>query len=251
MQVDNKYTKVWFIRLMTVISLLNVFTSAEPCHGMDTTQYSVPVSNKTASMAELICSGRFVTARQLLAAENETDFTENAYLADVISEYKAIEKKRQIVRANIYQEQLGKLEKLRKKNNEQETCDIIDLLEVIRDTIESAANEQKQVLLEDIFVKQTIEKAIAKAEEFNANAQWSEAYKRYYWWLEKIDPDNHFYSDRANQLADKADIKASLQDSPCQTRDERYKGVEPQIFIEAINTLDTDYVVRIIDYRQI
>ncbi len=123
-------------------------------------------------------------------------------------------------------------------------------MQVILEASEYATNKQRQLLLENVFVTQAIEKAIIKADELYTNGQWLEAYKCYYLWLEKIDPDNKFYSDRVRQLVDKAEIKASLQDSPCETCDERYAGVKPQIFIEAINTLDADYVVRIVDYRQ-
>ncbi len=123
-------------------------------------------------------------------------------------------------------------------------------MQVILEASEYATNKQRQLLLENVFVTQTIEKAIIKADELDADGQWLEAYKCYYWWLDKIDPDNQLYSDRAKQLVDKAEIKASLQDSPCETCDDRHVGVKPQIFIEAINTLDADYVVRIDDYRQ-
>ncbi len=248
LRLDNKYSKIRIIWLLTVTLLFNVFALAESCYGTETTQCSPSVSDKTASIANLICSGKFVAAKELLATKNESNVAGVSYLADIVSEYEAIEKIRHIARANAYREQLDKLKNFRPNLNE--TDDVTDVLQVILEAIEYATNEQKQVLLEDVFIKQTIEKATVKAEEFNANGQWLEAYKRYYWWLEKIDPDNQLYSDRAKQLVNKADIKASLQDSPCETCDERYAGVEPQIFVEAINTLDADYVVRIIDYRQ-
>ena len=250
LRLDNKHDRFWIIWLIIVTLLANVFALEESCYGTETTQRSVSATDNTVLIADLIYSGKFVAAKKLLTTENESNVAGISYLADIVSEYEAIEKKRQITRANAYQERLEKLEKFYTKTNLEEAIDVTDVLQVTLEVSEYATKTQRQVLLKDVFVKQIIEKSIIKAEELDANGQWLEAYKRYYWWLEKIDPDNQLYSDHAEQLANKADIKASLQDSPCETCEERYVGVEPEIFIEAINTLDTDYVVRIVDYRQ-
>jgi carboxyl-terminal processing protease len=250
LRLDNKYNKASFIWLIAVTLLLNIFTLAGFCFGADITQNSMSVSNKTTSIANLICSGKFVAAKELLTTETKNNGAGIGYLADIISEYETIEKKRHTVRANSYQEQLDKIEKFRIEANLEDTNDITDMLQVILEVSEYATKTQREALFEDVLVKKIIKKAIIKAEELDANGQWLEAYKRYYWWLENIAPENSSYTDRAKQLIDKAEIKASLQDSPCETCDERYAGVEPLIFIEAINTLDMDYVVRITDYSQ-
>ena len=250
LRLDNKYGRFWIIWLITVTLLVNVFALAESCHGIEITKCSVAATDNTALIANLICSGKFAAAKELLATENKSDVAGITYLADIVSEYEAIEKKRQIVCANAYQEQIDKLEKFYLKTNIEEANGITDVLQVILETNEYANNKQKQVLFENAFVKQTIEKAITKSEELDAKGEWLDAYKRYYGWLEKIDPDNTLYSDRARQFADKATLKASLEDSPCETYAERYVGVDRQSFLDAINILDTDYVVRIVDYRQ-
>jgi carboxyl-terminal processing protease len=230
--------------------LANIFALAESCHAIEITKCSIAATDNTALIANLICSGKFIAAKELLATEKKSNVAGIAYLVNIVSEYEVIEKKRQIVCANAYQEQIDKLEKFYLKTNIEEANGITDVLQVILETNEYANNKQRQVLFENVFVKQTIEKAIIKAGELDANGEWLDAYKRYYYWLEKIDPDNLLYSDRARQLIDKATIKASLEDSPCETCAERYVGVDRQIFLDAINILDTSYVVRIVDYRQ-
>lgn len=57
------------------------------------------------------------------------------------------------------------------------------------------------------------------------------------------------YSDYAEQLLEKARILASLQDSPCETSQERYTGIKKRMFINAVDILDSSYV-NIIDYHQ-
>lgn len=250
LRFDNKHSRLWILWLITVAFLVNGFAFAKSYHETEATQYSVSTADNTITIANLICSGNFVDAKELLTTGNENNVESINYLASIVSEYEAIEKKRQVTRANAYQEQLDKLERFHTKINLEDADNVTDILQVILEASEYATDKQRQLLLENVFVQQIIEKSIIKAEKLNANGQWLEAYKRYYWWLDKIDPASQLYSDHAKQLADKAEIKASLQDSPCETCDDRHVGVKPQIFIEAINTLDADYVVRIDDYRQ-
>jgi carboxyl-terminal processing protease len=95
----------------------------------------------------------------------------------------------------------------------------------------------------------TVQKAKAKAAEFEAKGKWLDAYTICYSKLMQIYQDNEAYSDYAEQLLEKADIWASLQDSPCETCEERYAGIEKQTFINAVDVLDSSYV-NIIDYRR-
>lgn len=56
-------------------------------------------------------------------------------------------------------------------------------------------------------------------------------------------------SNDANGLPDKADIRTSLQDSLREPYEERYAGITKQMFINAVDVLDSRYV-NIIDYRR-
>jgi carboxyl-terminal processing protease len=127
--------------------------------------------------------------------------------------------------------------------------DIIDVLSVISQASEFAGEEQRRELLSDPFVKQSIQRAIDKAADLEVRGQWLDAYINCYSWLKAIDPENKAYADYADQLLDKATIVASFQDSPCETREQRYKGIRKEMFIWAVEVLNVHYV-RAIDYSQ-
>ena len=65
-----------------------------------------------------------------------------------------------------------------------------------------------------------------------------------------IDPDNDGYSDYSQQLLDKATIAMAFEDSPCETSAERFEGVRKDLFVSAINFLNSHYV-SIINYNEI
>ena len=209
-----------------------------------------------AVQIERICSaiykGDFAAARQLLGECNEFKSTPVEQLANIISEYEAIEQQRQTARETAYQEQLTELEKSRIAadiNDINDVNDVTKVLSVIVRVVEFADETQKRQLLSDSFVKQTIQKAKTRAAELESKGKWLDAYITCYSWLQAIVPDNEAYSDYAEQLLEKANIVASLQDSPCETRKERFQGIEKQMFIRAIDVLGFRYV-SVIDYHQ-
>jgi carboxyl-terminal processing protease len=186
-----------------------------------------------------------------------------AKLADITSEFKVIEEKRELARQAAYQKQLAKLEKYRaaadggalghipSDPNEQraDINDIPSVLSVIASVADFADEQQKRLLLSDSFVKEIIQKARAEARDYDSKGKWLDAYTDYYWWLVAIDPNNQDYSDYAEQLIEKAGIVSSFQDSPCETRTERYEKVEKLMFVRAIDVLNFNYVSAV-DYRQ-
>jgi len=177
------------------------------------------------------------------------------HLANIIGEYKAINRQRKSTREIAYNEQLVELEKLEagadsnEVNEVNDVNDVIKILGVINKVREFADEAQGEKLLSDSYVKQTFERAIKIASEYESNGKWLEAYTRCYSWLQAIDPNNEEYSEHADQLLDKATIVASFQDSPCESRSERYAGVKKDLFIQSIDALKR-YYVSIIDYRQ-
>jgi carboxyl-terminal processing protease len=181
-------------------------------------------------------------------------------LAQIVQEYKGIGRRRQLDREAAYKEQLSELEKFRAETDANDVNDVIlgdvndvnDIvaaLSVIAKASEFANEAQKEQLLSDAFVKEVLQEAIDKAAEFESKGEWLEAYANCYPWLQAIDPNNEAYSDYAQQLLDKATIAAAFQDNPCETREERFKGVKEGIFVRAINALSLDYVSHI-DYGQ-
>jgi carboxyl-terminal processing protease len=196
---------------------------------------------------ELIYEGKFDAADNVVIERSRI-----GRLADVINEYKNIEQRRQSARESAYKEQLVELEEYPARTDGNDIDDvngITKVLGIINKVREFANEEQKEQLLSDSFVKQVFQKAIEKASEFESKGKWLEAYTNCYSWLQAIDANNKEYSEHADQLLDKATIVASFQDSPCESRVERYTGVKKELFVRAIDALRR-YYVSIVDYRQ-
>jgi len=212
---------------------------------------NVPTSSLN-DVFELIYKGGFDEAGKLIEASSAQYEKSYAELLNIIYEYRALQHQRQVTRKAAYQEQLAELEKLRagaEVNDINDVNGIVKALSVITAAYNFADEQQKQSLLEEPFVKHTIQKALEKAAEFESKGKWLEAYTSCYSWLQSIMPDNKQYSEHAEQLIEKANIVASLQDSPCETRQQRYKNINDKMFIRAIDALHFNYV-NIIDYRQ-
>ncbi len=82
-----------------------------------------------------------------------------------------------------------------------------------------------------------------------SEGKWLDAYANYFYWLQAIDPNNHGYSEHVEEILDRAGIAASFQDSPCESRKERFEGVEKRMLEKTIDVLD-QYYVKNIDYAQ-
>ena len=217
---------------------------------------SVTIGSKSAVLIDQICSeiyeGDFASARGLVKRSNKSNSAAISQLANVISEYEATEEKRGIALKAAYQEQLAELEKLKAEkdiDDINDANDIVDALSVINQACEFADESQKEQLLSDSSVKEILQKAIDRAAKLEVEGKWLEAYTNCYAWLMAIDSDNEGYSDYADQLLDKAAIAISFEDSPCETREERFSGIEKEMLIRTIIFLDL-YYVNAIDYEQ-
>jgi carboxyl-terminal processing protease len=216
---------------------------------------SVAIGSESAVLIERICSeiyeGDFAGARGLVKRSNKSNNVAISQLANVISEYEATEQKRHIALKTAYEEQVVELDKFKAKDIDDinDVNDIVDALSVVNQACEFADESQKVELLSDSFVKEVLQKAIDTAAELEVEGKWLEAYTNCYVWLMAIDPENDGYSDYAEQLMDKAVIAASFEDSPCETRQERFSRIDKQMFIRTIVFLDL-YYVNLIDYKQ-
>jgi len=214
-------------------------------------------SGPVETACELIYHGKFDAAAEQIEQSDRAVVPQLGQLAELIQQYKDISRQRQSARESAYQQQLAELQKRQaqsKTTDVNDTSDVNDVndtvsvLSIIAKASEVASADQREHLFADAFVKQTIQKAIDKAADFEVQGKSLDAYINCYSWLKAIDPNNKAYSDYGEQLLDKATIVASLQDSPCETRDERYKGVEKEMFTWAIDVLSGHYVRRTIDY---
>jgi len=229
---------------------------------------SSSLRSTTDTLIEQVCSqiyeGDFAGARGLIGRSDKPGSEAITRLAGIISEYEATEEKRRTARKAAYEEQLSELARhektfgARRLDAEQaetdvgdvnDVNDIVDTLSVIVKAREFADETQKEQLLSDSFVQEVLQRAIDKAAEFEVEGKWLEAYINCYYWLMAIDPNNEGYSDYAEQLLDKAAIAASFEDNPCETREERFRGVKKEMFIRTIIYLDLHYV-SVINYTQ-
>jgi len=200
----------------------------------------------------LIYQGKFDAADTLIKQFNQTQQPQLSQLAEIITEYKAISQRRQSAREAEYKERLVELEKFQTKADVNDAGDANNLSEallVIVRACELADTQQKEELLSRPHVKQTTQKAIDKATEYESQGKWLDAYINCYSWLQAIEPNNKEYSDYTERLGEKAGIAASFQDSPCETSKQRFEGVTKGIFLWAIAALKAAYV-DIIDYKQ-
>ena len=266
MQNHNSKFKTRFWKTYLVLSFtlwFYVFNFPLYAFAKESSQLSTNPTAAPASIIRQACSkiykGDFAAARRLLG-EEDCKSAEISRLQLLVSEYEAIEQRRQSAREAAYTEQMAELEKLRVATDANDVNDIPKILSVITKACKFAEKAQRSELLSESFVKQTIERARARAAQFESEGKWLDAYISCYSWLQAIDEDNgstalspspkgESYSDYAEQLITKANIAASLQDSPCESCEERYRGVKKEMFIRAIGALNFNYV-SIIDYRQ-
>jgi len=200
------------------------------------------------SVCDNILRGDFVSGQEIIRKSTAFDSTGLSQLGSIIDEYMAIEARRNASRNDAYQEQIGELEKLRRNGFPKDINDVSKVLAVVLGVLEYSNKEQKQALLNELFVEQAVRQAERIAAEFELNGKWLDAYKICYSKLEQMYKDDKIYSDYAQQLLAKADISAFLQDKPSETCEERCAGVEKQMFIDAVSFLDSSYV-KIVDYR--
>jgi len=214
-----------------------------------------------SSLAELdivgqVCSfidqGKFDDAGELIkkTSDDPNRLGNTALqLLQITDEYQGISQQMKQAKEAVYAERIEQLDKLRSETDVNDVNDIIEVLSAVADVSELANEQQKEKLLTDEFVRDIMHTAIDKATGYELEGKWLEAYTDCYFWLVVIDPNNDGYSDYAQQLYDKATIAASLEDSACETREERYHGVNKQIFIRTVNYLDLHYVNKI-DYKE-
>jgi len=123
------------------------------------------------------------------------------------------------------------------------------VLVVIARASEFADQDQKSQLLADPFVKQTLQDTADKASKLESKGKWLDAYATAFYWLRAIDPNNKGYSEYSDELLEKAGIAVFFQDSPCETRQERYEGVKKDMFVRSVDALSLHYV-NSIDYAE-
>lgn len=215
-----------------------------------------------AQACQLIYKGQFENAGRLVQSPDCTNKLEFAEIAGITAQYQAISKQRQEVRQNAYRQKWEKLEKLHLGldiNDPNETIEVndvnyaqtISVLSVATAIMELADEQQKEQIIAHPAVQKAFENAKKEADKYESEGKWLEAYTSCYYWLPLIDKNNEDYKKHSEELVEKANIVASFQDSPCESRTERYSTVEKQMFEKAIEVIHSHYVnPQFLDYSK-
>lgn len=198
------------------------------------------LAGKIKSAAGQICNGDFDAAEKTLVDADAND-KNVSLLLEIISQYKQLEVTRQREKQKALSEQLAKLEEL-KAQAESNEPNIMDVFPVIIRAREFASEEEKQQILEDKFVIDMVEKAKKVGAEYESKGNWLDSLFYCYSWLSAIYTDDEAIKDKKKSLEEKAIIKASLMDNPCEKFADRYQKIKPEMFIRTIDVLEYGYV---------
>lgn len=240
---------------------------------------TVPASAPAAAPAKLdlvsgacrmIYQGKFVDAAQLTEQAGTTETPRVQQLTSIVHKYEELGTQRGTARHDAFAKQLNELNRLRdcgvlerpdrhvtsdqdgfaaRPKDANEPNDIPDVLAVIAKANEFADRQQKKTLLSDSFVTKVVQATVDRSAALEADGKWLDAYTNYFYWLQAIDPNNKGYTEHAEEILDRAGIAASFQDSPCESRKERFEGVDKHMLEKSLDVLDLHYV-RPIDYVQ-
>ena len=219
----------------------------------------------------MIYSGKFVDAGQLAEQADLTEKPRVQQLAGIVHQYAELGNHRGVARQEAFKKQVKELTRLKssgvldrpdrhitdqdgpsvigRARDANEPNDIPDVLAVIARAAEFASGDQKKELLSDPFVTKVLQATVDRSAAFEAEGKWLDAYTSYFYWLQAIDPNNHGYTQHAEDILDRAGIAASFQNSPCESRKERFEGIDKRMLEKSLDVLDLHYV-RSIDYAE-
>ncbi|MBP8604287.1 MAG: S41 family peptidase [Phycisphaerae bacterium] len=209
-----------------------------------------PSNTVLDAAVESICRGEFVQAEQLLAPLSDTQQAQQ--LLHLIQRYYQIEQHRQEEKAAAYQEQSQKLKTIEERLSGKETIDANDIDETmaaVYQAREYAEDQEKETLLTRPFIQNLLSRMKAMGAEYEQQGKWIDAYAHCYYWLTLLYEDDPALRDKAEELADLAEIELSMKDSSCgETAAQRYEGIQAVMLHRALQLLDANYVNGV-DYR--
>ncbi len=204
------------------------------------------VNSSADAVAERILSGDFAGARQVCSfLDTGQDDVSIARLAEILDRYDRIKARREQSRQKALAEQLTELDKLSGKLSGKiaEVNDIDQILAAAIRARDYSGQEQKESVTARPEVQKAIEQALSRGREFESQGKWIDAYAHGYYWLTLLYEDNKEYKDKVEELTKLASLELSLKDSGCgEAAMERYQGVEPAMFLRAVQALEGNYV---------
>jgi carboxyl-terminal processing protease len=225
-------------KILSLVFVLQILFCTSCAYSAETENAGSASAVKSA--VKLICDGNFTAAEQTIKTA-KADTPASQQLLGVITDYNKLQKTIEEKREKVYQEQL---EQLKKFKNAPETNEpnLLEVFPVILKARDFASEKEKASVLEMDYVRQTIEKAKKAADEYEAKGNYLDAMLYCYSWLAALYEDDKSYEDKRQQLEDKAVIRGTMQDSPCESTKERYEKITPDIFIRSLDMLEYGYV---------
>lgn len=239
--IKSLFLRIWVSCFFAIFVVTGCGFAAQPVTVVDGNAAiaAVNTDSNIEVIRQLICQGKFADAGKLIA--QDTSGGRLKELSVIVRQYELMQARREAAREAKFKEQLAELEKL-KVAADGNDANGTKSLTIVTMACEFASEAQKKELLSQPFVRQTIEKSIAKADEMESKGKWLDVYINCYSLLAVIEQDNRRYSDHAEKLLEKANIAASFQNSPCETSGERFEGVSESLFIKAVGVLNYNYV---------
>jgi carboxyl-terminal processing protease len=231
----KKIISLVFVLQLAILPAFSMSYSAQKAKSENTV-----VSSEVKTAVEQICDGNFTQAGQIAKKADGSNPAAEGVLA-VVTDYDKLQKDIKQAREKSYQEQLEQLNKF-KNAPETNEPNLLDVFPVIIKAHDFANESQKDAVLNLPYVKETFDKAKKQAVEFEKQGDYLDALLYCYSWLAAIYEDDKTYTDKKEQLEDKAIIKGSLQDSPCESTLDRYEKITPDIFTRSLDMLEYGYV---------
>ncbi len=227
-------TRFCFVRLGLIAVLAVVI--APPAYGE-------MVHTRTVSL-DLVCEdiyrGDLSQAEKRLRQYDNGDSAIEA-MSHVFYEYKSYSQKRQQRSSEIYSDHIETLADMTLDAEPYRVENVELFFEIFVEMMELSDHEQKYMLLEDPFVVGMLEVAEEKAFAYDHNGDLPNALK-YYQWLLAVAGDNAEYEESIDRMGERLKVESQLRADPCQTLAERYDGVEPEMFGNAMKILHLRHV---------
>ena len=199
----------------------------------------------TASICDYIIAGDLGKAQQF--AEQNTDVNSPSVkkASDIVASYQAIDLRRQQQKKEILSETVLEFNKLKSEIDANGLSDINDVSAVLGIAIKIdvySEESNKGQILENQLVARAIKAALERSLQYEKQGKFLDSLVYCYTFLTALDQDNKQWKDHKEMLTEKAIIKASLTDNPCETSQQRHDDIKKNMFVRAIMALDYNYV---------
>ncbi len=219
---------------------------SEKSRTFTTSSEEVAVSLRALSAVEFICQGNFSAAADVtdIRADGSNGAVET--LRKILENQQAMQARRESKGRQVETAQQEKLREAQAALATSSPPDVNDLdtaMAVAIRLADLAGEENKEAIVSDPFIQETIRTALARAREYEENGQWTDAYIHAYYWLTTLFEEDAAYREKADQLTEMVGIELALKDGVCDdTVRQRYANIRPEMFLRALHLLESNYV---------